>query len=61
MNIARDLLCIAKGEILEDGWSRHVYSVDASHYEIEPARCLSLQMNMMYNEYVNIVHATIYR
>jgi glycolate oxidase len=37
MNIARDLLCIAKGEILEDRWSRHVYSVDASHYEIEPA------------------------
>jgi glycolate oxidase len=37
MNIARDLLCIAKGEILEDAWSRHVYSVDASHYEIEPA------------------------
>lgn len=37
MNIARDLLCIAKGEILEDSWSRHIYSVDASHYEIEPA------------------------
>src|SRR5215210_171028 len=37
MNIARDLLCIAKGEILGDRWSRHVYSVDASHYEIEPA------------------------
>src|ERR671915_155824 len=37
MNIAHDLLCIAKGEILEDNWSRHIYSVDASHYEIEPA------------------------
>jgi glycolate dehydrogenase FAD-linked subunit len=37
MNIARDLLCIAKGEILQDNWSRHIYSVDASHYEIEPA------------------------
>jgi glycolate oxidase len=36
MNIARDLLCIAKGEILEDSWSRHIYSVDASHYEIPP-------------------------
>jgi glycolate oxidase len=37
MNIAHDLLCIAKGEILEDDWTRHIYSVDASHYEIEPA------------------------
>src|ERR687893_689451 len=37
MNIARDLLCIAKGEVLDDSWSRQVYSVDASHYEIEPA------------------------
>ncbi len=37
MNIAGDLLCIAKGEILEDSWSRHIYSMDASHYEIEPA------------------------
>jgi glycolate oxidase len=37
MNIARDLLCVAKGEVLEDSWSRHIYSVDASHYEIEPA------------------------
>jgi FAD/FMN-containing dehydrogenase len=36
MNIARDLLCIAKGEILEDSWSRRIYSVDASHYEIPP-------------------------
>jgi glycolate oxidase len=37
MNIANDLLCIAKGEIFEDSWSRRIYSVDASHYEIEPA------------------------
>jgi FAD/FMN-containing dehydrogenase len=37
MNIARDLLCIAKGEVLEDSWSKLIYSVDASHYEIEPA------------------------
>ena len=36
MNIAHDLLCIAKGEILEDSWSRRIYSVDASHYEIRP-------------------------
>ncbi len=36
MNIAGDLLSIAKGEILEDSWSRQVYSVDASHYEIDP-------------------------
>ncbi len=37
MNIAGDLLSIAKGEILEDSWSRQIYSVDASHYEIDPA------------------------
>ncbi len=37
MNIAHDLLCIARGEALDDSWSRQVYSVDASHYEIEPA------------------------
>lgn len=37
MNIAADLVSIAKGEILEDNWSRRVYSVDASHYEIDPA------------------------
>jgi glycolate oxidase len=36
MNIAGDLLSIAKGEILEDSWSRQIYSVDASHYEIDP-------------------------
>jgi glycolate oxidase len=37
MNIAADLVSIAKGEILEDNWSRRIYSVDASHYEIDPA------------------------
>jgi len=31
------LLRIARGEVLADEWSRKVYSVDASHYEIEPA------------------------
>ncbi len=37
MRIAGDLLRIAKGEVLGDSWSRQVYSVDASHYEISPA------------------------
>ena len=37
MRIAGDLLRIAKGEVLDDSWSRQVYSVDASHYEISPA------------------------
>jgi glycolate oxidase len=37
VNIAHDLLRIAKGEVLKDSWSRQIYSVDASHYEIEPA------------------------
>jgi glycolate oxidase len=37
LRIAGDLLRIAKGEILDDSWSRQVYSVDASHYEISPA------------------------
>jgi FAD/FMN-containing dehydrogenase len=32
-----DLLRVAKGEVLTDEWSRQVYSVDASHYEIRPA------------------------
>jgi glycolate oxidase len=40
MNIAGDLLSIAKGEVLEDSWSRQIYSMDASHYEIEPAAIL---------------------
>ncbi|MGI0004906.1 MAG: FAD-binding oxidoreductase, partial [Nitrososphaera sp.] len=31
------LFRIARGEVLIDDWSRKVYSVDASHYEIEPA------------------------
>jgi glycolate oxidase len=37
MCIAGDLLRIAKGEVLDDSWTRRVYSVDASHYEIEPS------------------------
>lgn len=37
MRIADDLLRIAKGEVLDDSWSKHVYSVDASYYEIAPA------------------------
>ncbi len=36
MPIADDLVRIAKGEVLDDEWSRQVYSVDASHYEILP-------------------------
>ena len=36
MHIASDLLCIAKGEVLDDSWTRYVYSVDASHYQVEP-------------------------
>ncbi len=35
--IADGLVRIAKGEVLCDDWSRQVYSVDASHYEIPPA------------------------
>lgn len=32
-----DSLCrIAKGEVLSDDWNRLVYSVDASHYQVEP-------------------------
>jgi FAD/FMN-containing dehydrogenase len=37
LRIADDLLRIAKGEVLDDGWSKRVYSVDASYYEIAPA------------------------
>jgi glycolate dehydrogenase FAD-linked subunit len=37
VHIAGDLFRIAKGEVLDDSWSRQVYSVDASHYEITPA------------------------
>ena len=36
MHVADDLLRIAKGEVLDDSWTRQIYSVDASHYEIEP-------------------------
>lgn len=36
--VIRDGLArIAKGEVLSDDWSRQVYSMDASHYEIPPA------------------------
>jgi FAD/FMN-containing dehydrogenase len=37
MSIADELKLIAKGEILSDEWNREVYSVDASHYSIEPS------------------------
>jgi glycolate oxidase len=37
MHIKDDLERIAKGEILSDSWSREVYSVDASNYEIRPS------------------------
>ncbi|MDQ3836639.1 MAG: FAD-binding oxidoreductase [Thermoproteota archaeon] len=36
MKIADDLNRIARGDVLADDWSRQVYSVDASHYEINP-------------------------
>ncbi|MDQ3872720.1 MAG: FAD-binding oxidoreductase [Thermoproteota archaeon] len=36
MHIASELLCIAKGEVLDDSWTRQVYSVDSSHYQMEP-------------------------
>lgn len=34
--IGDSLVHIAKGEVLSDEWSRRVYSVDASHYEVTP-------------------------
>ena len=34
--IPDELVRIARGEVLADDWSRRVYSVDASHYEIAP-------------------------
>jgi FAD/FMN-containing dehydrogenase len=34
------LLRIAKGEFLTDDWSRTIYSVDASHYEVVPSAIL---------------------
>lgn len=37
MRIAEELIRIAKGEVHDDEWSRRIYSVDASHYEITPA------------------------
>lgn len=36
MRIADDLHRIARGDVLRDDWSRQVYSVDASHYEVNP-------------------------
>jgi glycolate oxidase len=36
LQIADELLRIARGEVLGDSWSRQVYSVDASHYEVAP-------------------------
>jgi glycolate oxidase len=36
-SIADQLIRIAKGEVLSDDWSRKIYSVDASHYTIEPS------------------------
>jgi FAD/FMN-containing dehydrogenase len=36
MPIADSLARIAKGEVLDDEWSRLVYSVDASHYQVKP-------------------------
>ncbi|WP_415283410.1 FAD-binding oxidoreductase [Candidatus Nitrososphaera sp. FF02] len=35
--IADGLARLARGEVLSDDWSRQVYSVDASHYEMLPA------------------------
>ncbi len=35
--LSDDLLRVAKGEVLSDDWSRRIYSVDASHYEMVPA------------------------
>ena len=34
--ISDELVRVAKGEVLADEWSRQVYSVDASHYEVAP-------------------------
>lgn len=34
--IGDSLVRIARGEVLSDEWSRQVYSVDASHYEVAP-------------------------
>lgn len=36
-SIADQLIRVAKGEVLSDDWSRKIYSVDASHYSIEPS------------------------
>ena len=36
VSVAEELRGIAKGEILDDEWSREIYSVDASHYTFLP-------------------------
>ena len=35
-SVAEDLRRITKGEMLDDEWSREIYSVDASHYTCLP-------------------------
>jgi glycolate oxidase len=37
VDIADELVRIAKGEVLNDCWTRQIYSVDASHYVVKPA------------------------
>ncbi len=37
ITISDGLARLAKGEVLSDEWSRQIYSMDASHYEIKPA------------------------
>ncbi|HEY7508443.1 MAG TPA: FAD-binding oxidoreductase [Nitrososphaera sp.] len=41
--IADGLARLAQGEVLSDEWSRRVYSVDASHYEMLPAAVVRLR------------------
>jgi glycolate oxidase len=36
LTVGEELRAIAKGEILDDEWSREIYSVDASHYNFFP-------------------------
>ena len=40
LDIASELLRIARGEVIDDSWNMKIYSVDASHYEISPAAVL---------------------
>src|ERR687897_960067 len=35
--IADELRRISKGEVLSDDWSRKIYSVDASHFNLSPS------------------------